>query len=149
MPTDDEMKFQTGASNFGEDWTLEGEEAALHILLVRKRRDPEMQGALAEALGRTLNGVDWKIDGMASNLDEFRTANENSLGLNVTEVKLLADYRRDPAKVAERCRLSYERLVAGESPAALSAERRRAQQEASTCGSCFTEFAADGSCMCM
>lgn len=108
-----------------------------------------MQRALAEALGRTLNGVDWKIDGMASNLDEFRTANENPLGLNVTEVKLLADYLRDPVKVAERCRLSYERLVAGESPAALTAERRRARQDARTCDSCFTEFAADGSCMCM
>ncbi|BDV31563.1 hypothetical protein [Microbacterium terricola] len=149
MPTDDEMKFQTGASNFGEDWTQEAEEAALHILLVGKRRDPEMQGALAEALGRTLNGVDWKIDAMASNLDDFRTANENPLGLNATEVKLLADYQRVPVEVAERCRLSHERLVAGEIPAALSAERRREEQEARTCGSCFTEFAADGSCMCM
>lgn len=51
---------------------MEGEEAALHTLLVGKRRDPEMQGALAEALGRTLNGMDWKIDGMASNLDDFK-----------------------------------------------------------------------------
>lgn len=149
MPTDDDMKFQTGASNFGEDWTLEGEEAALHLLLMGNRRDRDLQGSLAEALGRTVDGVDWKIDRMASNLEQFRTPNEKPLGLSSVQARLLRDYERDPVRVAERCRLAYERLVAGASPAMLSAERRRAELEARTCPVCFTEYTTDGSCMCV
>ncbi|WP_162722421.1 hypothetical protein [Microbacterium sp. PM5] len=98
MPTDDEGKFQTGATNLDEVWTFEGEEAALQVLLVGKRRDPAIQGARAEALGRTLNGVNWKIDAMDSNLDEFRTASEKPLRLNAKEAKLLADYQRDQSE---------------------------------------------------
>jgi len=66
----------------------------------------------------------------------------------VRQVKLLADYQRDPVEVAERCRPSYEPLVAGESPAALRRAPAR-PKEARTCGNCFTEIAADGSCMCI
>lgn len=143
------MKLEKGASNFGEDWTLEAEEAALHLLLIGSRRDRNLQGVLAEALGRTVDGVDWKIDSMASNLEQFRTSNENPLGLSSRQTNLLRDYERDPVRVAERCRVSYERLVAGESPVTLSAERRRAEQEERTCPVCRTLFAADGSCMCM
>ncbi|WP_100809987.1 MULTISPECIES: hypothetical protein [unclassified Microbacterium] len=149
MPTDDDMKFQTGASNFGEDWTLEGEEAALHILLIGSRRDQDLQALLAEALGRTVDGVDWKIDSMASNLEQFRTPNEKPLGLSSRQTRLLRDYERDSDRVTERCRLSYERLVGGEKPATLSAERRLAEQQARTCPVCFTEYTADGSCMCV
>lgn len=142
------MKLQTGASNFGDEWTPEGEEAALHILLLGDRRDRDLQAGLAKALGRTVDAVDWKIDGLASNLAEFRTPNENPLDLNLRQTKLLADYRRDPSKVTERCRVSYERIMAGESSALLGAERRRAQQLERTCPNCFTEYASDGSCMC-
>lgn len=71
---------------------------------------------LAEALGRTVDGVNWKIDSMASNLAQFRTPNEKPPGLSSRQARLLRDYEGDSVRVAERCRLSYKRLVAGESP---------------------------------
>ncbi|WP_137755872.1 hypothetical protein [Agrococcus sp. SGAir0287] len=143
------MRSVTGAPMFGEDWPLEGDEAVLFLLVSSTgRRDIRGIDALAEALGRTVDAVDWRLDTIASQLDAHRGPKEEPLPVSAQLNALLREYERHPVRVTERAKISYERLIAGERPASLRVERQRADQQARTCPECFQERALDGSCGC-
>lgn len=102
---------------------------------------------MARALGRSSDAVGWKMNGLRTDIPGCYTRElKKPLHLSEDEVRLPASYDRDAAKVAEHCRTSYDRLVAGDQPAALSAERQREAQAAKTCPNCYVEVPASGGC---
>jgi len=149
MTSDAAKKFSTGAAKFGEHWELEEDEAVLHLLLTSKgRRDVEGMGALAEALERTVDAIDWRLDSIASQLEGFRGPKEQPLKVSAQLDALLRSFERDPERVKEQARASYQNVLEGQRPAALRAARQRSRQDAKTCQTCFQERALDGSCAC-
>lgn len=134
----------------GEYWPSAGNEAALHLVLEcgpGGRNNERLVAALARALGRSSDAVGWKMNGLRTNMPGYHTTElKKPLHISEDEVRLLAAFDRDATRVAERCRTSYERLVAGDQPAALSAERQREAQAAKTCPNCYVEVPASGLC---